>query len=41
MTRFIIENKIDDPEQLKHFDVGGYGFDSNLSEGDKWVFTRS
>jgi cytoplasmic iron level regulating protein YaaA (DUF328/UPF0246 family) len=41
MTRFIIENRIEDPEQIKLFDVDGYGFDSNLSTEDKWVFTRS
>ena len=40
MTRYIIENKIEDPEQIKLFDVEGYGFDSNLSTEDKWVFTR-
>lgn len=41
MTRYIIENRIEDPEQIKLFDVEGYGFDSNLSTEDKWVFTRS
>ncbi|MCB0478241.1 MAG: peroxide stress protein YaaA [Crocinitomicaceae bacterium] len=41
MTRFIIENRIEDPEQIKHFDVEGYGFDSNLSTENNWVFTRS
>ncbi len=41
MTRYIIENRIEDPEQIKHFDVEGYGYDDNLSTEDKWVFTRS
>lgn len=41
LTRYIIENRIEDPEQIKLFDVDGYGFDSNLSSEDKWVFTRS
>jgi cytoplasmic iron level regulating protein YaaA (DUF328/UPF0246 family) len=40
MARYIVENNITDPEQLKLFDVGGYQYDDNLSEGDNWVFTR-
>ena len=40
MARFIIKNKIKDPEQLVHFDEEGYGYDANLSTEDKPVFTR-
>ncbi len=40
MTRFIIRNKIDKPENLKLFDSEGYAFDSNLSTETEWVFTR-
>lgn len=40
MTRYILENKITDPEEMKHFDLEGYAFDDNLSEGNNWVFTR-
>lgn len=40
MARFIVENKIDRPEDLKHFDSDGYGFNLTLSEGNNWVFTR-
>lgn len=40
MAKFIIENQLSDPEDLKHFNVAGYGFHPELSEGDKWVFAR-
>jgi len=40
MTRFAIDNQIEDPEQLKEFDYEGYQFDENLSESNEWVFTR-
>ncbi|PTN09722.1 peroxide stress protein YaaA [Mangrovibacterium marinum] len=40
MCRFIIENKITEPENLKAFDLGGYYFNNDLSSGNKWVFTR-
>lgn len=40
MARYIIENKIKDPEELKDFDVSGYGYDSEISTENSWVFTR-
>lgn len=40
MARYIIKNQIDDPEELKLFDIEGYYFNDDLSEGDKWVFVR-
>jgi hypothetical protein len=40
MSRFIIQNKINDPENIKAFDLDGYYFNNNLSKGDNWVFTR-
>ena len=40
MARFIVKNNISSPDELKLFNVDGYQFDSNLSEGDSWVFTR-
>lgn len=40
MTRFILENKITDPEQMKLFDSEGYYYNDRLSEGNEWVFTR-
>lgn len=40
MARFIVENRIEDPNQLKLFDSEGYFYNENLSQGDNWVFTR-
>lgn len=40
MARYIVQKNIMDPEGLKLFDVDGYHFDANLSQGDEWVFTR-
>ena len=41
MAAFIIKGKITDVEDIKHFDSDGYSFNAAMSEGDKWVFTRS
>ncbi len=40
MCRFMVQNKISNAEELKAFDLEGYYFNNNLSEGNKWVFTR-
>ena len=40
MSRFIIQNGITDPDQLKLFDSEGYYYNDRLSEGDNWLFTR-
>jgi len=40
MTRFIIQNDINIPEELKLFDVNGYRYDESLSSDKKLVFTR-
>jgi len=40
MTRFVIENKIKDPEHLKGFDCEGYLYNAELSKENKMVFTR-
>ena len=40
MARFIIQNRLTDPESLKSFNSGGYEFRDDLTEGDTWVFTR-
>ena len=40
MSRFIVQNNINNPEEIKLFDVDGYHYDENLSDGDNWVFTR-
>lgn len=40
MSRFIIQNQISDPEEIKAFDLEGYYFNNQLSKADNWVFTR-
>lgn len=40
MSRFIIQNQISDPEEIKAFDLEGYYFNNQLSQADNWVFTR-
>ena len=40
MSAFIIKNKITNVEDIKKFDDDGYSYNSAMSEGDKWVFTR-
>ncbi len=40
MSRFIIQNQISDPEEMKAFDLDGYYFNNQISKGDSWVFTR-
>ncbi|MBA2778230.1 peroxide stress protein YaaA [Billgrantia kenyensis] len=40
MAAWMIRQRLDDPEQLKAFDVAGYAFNPAMSEGDTLVFTR-
>lgn len=40
MCRFMAENNISNPEDLKAFDTDGYFFNNDLSKGNTWVFTR-
>jgi len=40
MVRYIIENKIDNAEDLKGFNMANYAFDSKLSTETELVFTR-
>ncbi len=40
MSRYIIDHRINDPEQLKSFDSEGYRFSAEMSSGDDWVFIR-
>lgn len=41
MARFIMENRLTDPDALRGFDMGGYAWQSDLSEPDRPVFLRS
>ena len=40
MARYIIQNKLTNIEQLKEFDLAGYQFNSAMSNGNDYVFTR-
>lgn len=40
MARYIIQNNIIDPEELKVYNVDGYSFDVNSSTENDWVFVR-
>ena len=40
MSRFIIDNKIQKPENLKAFNLERYSFDNNLSDDYNYVFIR-
>jgi cytoplasmic iron level regulating protein YaaA (DUF328/UPF0246 family) len=40
MSRYIIQNRIDQVEELKSFNLEGYKFDSKLSSDKDFVFTR-
>ena len=40
MARYAIDNRIDDPEQLKAFSTGGYQFSKSDSDKQNWVFLR-
>ena len=40
MCRFIVQNNISNPEELKAFDLEGYYFNNQLSKENNWVFTR-
>jgi len=40
MSRYIIQQRLDDPEQIKQFDTDGYRFSEEMTSGDDWVFIR-
>lgn len=40
MSAYSIKNKLTNPEDLKGFDVEGYGYNAEQSTSQKWVFTR-
>ena len=41
MSRYIIQNKLTNPEAIKNFDVAGYRFSQEDSSKDEWIFTRT
>ena len=40
MARFVVENRVAEADGIKGFTSGGYAYDPDLSEGNKWVFLR-
>lgn len=40
MSRFIITERLSQPQQLKDFTLGGYHYDAALSSASEWVFKR-
>ena len=40
MARHIITNRLTEAEDIKGFAAGGYAFDPDLTEGNKWAFVR-
>ncbi|MFV1982973.1 MAG: peroxide stress protein YaaA [Thiohalomonadales bacterium] len=40
LSRYIIKNKITNPEKIKKFDSEGYKFNNKLSHEYNWIFTR-
>ncbi|MFP7569420.1 peroxide stress protein YaaA [Marivita sp. S2033] len=40
MARFIVQNRLTDPDAIREFDLGGYAYRDDLSEPDKPVFVR-
>ena len=40
MTRYIIKNRITDPEALKGFTWEGFRYREDMSEKDRWVFLQ-
>ncbi|WP_221799487.1 peroxide stress protein YaaA [Oceanobacter mangrovi] len=41
MARYLIDNQIDSPEELKAFNVAGYKYCPEDSKGNTWVFNRA
>jgi len=40
LSRYIIKNKLSDPEDIKSFNEDGYCYNKKLSKAGNWVFTR-
>jgi len=40
MARYMIQNRVDQVEGLKGFDLNGYGFRDDLSNEQNFVFSR-
>lgn len=40
LSRYIIQNQLENPEDIKQFSQDGYSFDASLSQGNNWIFSR-
>ncbi len=40
MTRYVVENRLTEPEGMQAFDVDGYVFSPEVSDDKTWVFRR-
>ncbi|MFW2371676.1 MAG: peroxide stress protein YaaA [Gammaproteobacteria bacterium] len=40
LSRYIIENRLSDPNDIRAFDCEGYAFNDSQSSDEQWVFTR-
>lgn len=40
LARFVVERRLTDPAGLRDFDLGGYRYCPDRSEGEAWVFLR-
>ncbi len=40
MADYIIRNRIENPDDIKKFKLGGYRFDKKLSDDNQWTFER-
>lgn len=40
MTRFVLENQLQQPELLQQFAAEGYCFEPSVSDDERWVFRR-
>lgn len=40
MARHLVTTRATEAAQIKEFSAGGYTYDPDLSDGDKWVFVR-
>jgi cytoplasmic iron level regulating protein YaaA (DUF328/UPF0246 family) len=40
MCRYAFQQKIQDPDELKGFDVDGYLFNREMSDENNYVFTK-
>ncbi len=41
MSRYIIQNRLKEPEQIKAYNLDGYAYNEQLSNGTSWVFSRN